>query len=753
MVVNRASMKRKYILIPLLSAAVALTACKDKPSTVTPDSTGGTSDQTEQSAQPAAPKPDPIKATSTPEARAAKLGFAKNLPKDIAYFGALYNGRKAFDQLLETEMGEFILQRLADEEMSIDDLMGNDDFSNQIATYSEEYFTAYGAGSGEAIDTALKLYETLAYYGARTGVFAGDGFVRDGDDFEPDFTKIVIDGPLKGAPKDIIKLLAAFDMPAFYQGSKISDKEMRESVVAQMEEGIGMLANMEGMAESITIKRGETEFTGYKILGERMAAEIDDDAVEQMKEFIDIADIEAFKKALATKTLVVVTGVMDDYVILFVGKTGEDLVFVDQAADSVCANEKMVFIDQYLDKEILTAGYYDSSIMKSSGNIEAIAYRMIGSLAKGLKDGLGDASSLGDTQDLEVLLDSLEKQGGKLASLFSATDAGFIAYLEEGVKVEVYGGTNVPSLDLTQTHTLSPLAAGDGTLLFANWVNDKDYNEKVLEYIDTLGETSYLVAKRISALDIDDRDFEQFKEGLDEFDRSFRKDALEVWKALRVDLTSGLGSEAALVIDVNGALPKVPGVPASLLKEGKMPRIGYVSTVDDRSKIQASWKRINTSAESILKTVSKMAGKEIPMQDMMSSEKDGLTTWWTSIPFTGNDFLPCVSVSDELFLASTSKTFSEGLAAQVKKGGGESRKGAWLHVDFKVLNQYANQWLELVSKNAEDAFPSESAREDFEKNKPMIKGALKAFGSIEEMTLHTRNEGGRTRISFQLKAK
>jgi len=746
-------MKRKYILIPLLSGAVAFTACKDKPKTTASDSAATPTGQTEQTDQPTAPKADPIKATSTPEARAAKLGFAKRLPKNIQSYGALFNGRKAFDQFMKTEIGEFILQRMAEDGMSMDNLMENEEFVNQIATYSEEYFTAYGEGSGEAFDTVLKFYERLVYYSARTGVFAGDGFVRDGDDYEPDIPGEFLKGPLKGAPKDVIALLVAFDMPAFYQGSKISDKEAREAVVAQMEEGIGNLAEMEDAVEEITIKRGDAEFTGYKILGDKIADKIDEDAVEAMKEYVDIADIDAFKKALASKTLVVVTGVMDDYVILFVGKTEADLVFVDDVADSVCANEKMVFIDKYLDKDILTAGYYDDSVTKRMGNMEVIGHRMVGALAKGLKDGLGAASSLGDTQDVEVLLDSLEKQGSKLASMCTTADAGFVAFLEDGIKAEVYGGSNIASLDLTKSHTLSSLESGEGTVLFANWVNDKAYNEKVLDYVDTLGETSYLVAKRISALDIDDNDFDQFKEGIDEFDRSFRSDALELWKALRVDLNAGLGSEAALVIDLNGALPKVPNVPATVLKEGKMPRIGYVNTVDDRSKLQASWKRINTSVEKILKTVSKMAGQEIPMQDMMSSEKNGLTTWWTAIPFTGNDFLPCVSVSDELFMASTSKTFSEGLATQVKKGGGESRKGAWLRVDFKELNQYGDQWLELVSKNAEDIIPSESAREDFETNKPMIQKALKAFGSLEEMTMHTRNEGGRTRISFHLKAK
>ena len=184
-----------------------------------------------------------------------------------------------------------------------------------------------------------------------------------------------------------------------------------------------------------------------------------------------------------------------------------------------------------------------------------------------------------------------------------------------------------------------------------------------------------------------------------------------------------------------------------------MPRIGYVSTVTDRAKLQSSWTRLNDSAENILKTVSEMAGKEIPMQVPMSSEKNDLKTWFIPIPFQNDDFVPSVSVSDELFFVSTSKAFSEGLADRFKQGGGESRKGAWLRVDFKVLHEYAQQWFDLVEKNTDEVIPSESAREDFTANKPMIEKAMQAFSSLEDLTLHTRSENGRSRISLHLKVK
>jgi hypothetical protein len=749
MPVNSNRMKRKYLYIPLVAGAVAFTACKDK--TTTSSSSSDQSNET-QTQQPAAPTPDPIKPSASIEDRAAQLGFAKHLPKDIVVYDAIFNGRKAFDKLLKTSLGEFILERMADEGMSLDDLEGNEQVASQIAMYSEEYFSAYGPGTGETFELGMKFVERLGYYGARFGVYMGDGVVREGEDFEPEGPKPIMEGPLKGAPKEMIKMIADFDMPAFYQGSKVSDEETRDLVIAQMEQVISTLGMLEEAVEEITIKRGDAEFTGYKVSGAKLAEMLDDDTVEEMQEVFDIADIEAFKKTLATKNIVAITGVVNDYVIMFFGKSEEDFKIVDDVNESLCASDDIVFLDNYLDKDLLSVGLRDEKVVKTAGSIEALAYRVISSFAQGISDGLGDAASLGDTQDLEAILESLSEQGGKLAALFTGTDAGYVGYLENGLKVEAFGGSNVPAIDFGSTHTLAPLAAGDGTLMFANWTSNEAYNKKVMEYVDTLGETSYLVAMRVAALDIDDNDFDEFKQGVGMFDEKFRTDALEIWKALRGDMADGLGSETALVVDINGALPKVPNVPEVLLKEGKMPRIAYVSTVDDRAKLQASWKRLNGSVENILKTISEMSGEEIPMQVPMSSEKNDLKTWFVPIPFQNDDFVPSVSVSDNLFFASTSKTFSEGLAARFKQGGGEGHKGAWMHVDFKVLHQYAQQWLELIDKNADDIMPSESMREDYTANKPMIEKAMEAFSSLDRLTFHTRQEGGRTRISMHLKA-
>ncbi|MFK7909452.1 MAG: hypothetical protein AB8F34_02500 [Akkermansiaceae bacterium] len=742
-------MKRKYFLVPLVAGAVIMSACKDKSTTGTssPDSSADTT--TSQSA----PTPDPIKPTATPDKRAAKLGFAKHLPKNIAKYDAVFNGKKAFREFLKTPMGIFAMERLADEGISLEDLTDNDEAAMQIAMYSEEYFTAYGDGTVETFDLVMNLLNRVAYYGGRTGVHFADAYVREGDDYRPNMPEELISGPLKGGPKELVKMFSEFNIPAFYQGSKVSDADMRDMVSGQMEEVTSLFSMAGDASEPITIERGDYKFTGYKLSGSKLSEQISDRDMEEMQEVFEAEDVNAFKEALMKKNIVCVSGTVGDYVVLFVGKSEDDLVLAESVPESLCANDGIVFLDSYLDKNIISVGFSDAKIVDTTANVEAIGFRMLSSLTKGLSDGLGNAGSLGDTQDIEALLGSITEQGEKLAGLFTAADAGYVAYIEDGLKAEGFGGGNMPAIDFSQKHSLAAMEGGDKTLLFANWTSDETYNESVMEYVDSLGETSYLLTKRIAALDIDDGEFRDFKQGVDMFDQAFRADAVELWKALRGDLAAGLGAESALVVDMNGALPKVPNVPDVILKSGKMPRISYVSTVNDRSKLQSSWSRVNASAENILKTISQMAGDEIPMQVPMSSEKDGLKTWFVPIPFQNDDFVPSVSVSDELFFVSTSKTFSEGLAERFKAGEGSDRKGAWLHVDFKEFNGFAKEWLDLVEKNLEEIMPGESAQADFTENKPMIEGALKAFSTLDSLTLHTRQEGGRTRVSLHLKAE
>ena len=757
---------KKYIIPFLFTGLLAFIGCNKK----------STEPSSESQAKVEVPTPDVSDAEVSPAQRAAKLGFAQYLPANVSAYSAVINGSSVIDRMWKTPVGAVIKERLEEEGISFDDLSDPQAQMSGIlqlggAQYGEDYFVAYGESAPKVSKEVIEFSDRMSYYVGRMAVYAGNAAVA-GKLFEENvhpnklltelFTK-----PLKGLPANFIHMFREVDMPSYYQGVKVSGEDSRALVRDQLEAVPNFFSMIEVGVEPLVVERGGAQFEGYKFSGKKMQEELAEGqggmrlVLEPgLKQFgMSQQEIDEFIKLIEAKTIVALVGEVHGYVVLFMGSSEDDFVLVDDVEDSLCASDKIKFTDDYLDNDLFTYGFSDGGMGYDLSAIEKICYKLGGSFAKGLSDQLAESDSLGNTQEIEVILDNIDKQAKGLAAMFKEADAGYVAYLEDGIKVEMQGGSNMPQYDMQSAHTLAPISQGEGQVLFANWATDPQYNEGLMTLIDRFVEVSYLMSKQVlpllasrAAADEGNADFIQYNASLQMFDQMFSKDLLDVWQALRTNMAEGLGAETALVIDVNGSLPKVPMLPKAIIEGGKMPRVAYVSTVDDREKLQASWTRLNTALESLLKKASEMTGAEIPMQVPMSSEKDGLKTWFVPIPFQNDDFVPSVSVSDDLFFATTSKRFAEGLSSLAAKGGGESRQGVWLDVDMKVLHSYAEQWLKLIEENAAE-FMSDVELEDFNANKEMIETTLSALGMMDSLTYHMRQEDGVTRTSMHLKTK
>ena len=170
-----------------------------------------------------------------------------------------------------------------------------------------------------------------------------------------------------------------------------------------------------------------------------------------------------------------------------------------------------------------------------------------------------------------------------------------------------------------------------------------------------------------------------------------------------------------------------------------------MAPVTDRAKLAASWQSINTSLTSVLAKVSEISGQEIPMQKPISSEKDGYATWFFSMPFFNDDFLPSVTVGDQWFAASTSKNQALDLI-QKAAAGGETRSGLWFTMNFKALEKFAQETLRLLNENSEALGLSQSDLKDAE-------NVITVLEDLDKLTVHARREGGVLRSSVHLKTR
>lgn len=738
-----------YFALVGVVAGLGLSGCGEKKEEATNTGGGGDAGAGSGGAE------EVVVPEATPDARAAALGYAQYLPKETQAFFGVFDGKGWVNEMRASKLGVYLEAQAAEVGMNLDEVNEDPQAGMMLSLFAEEFFIAVGKGTPTQADNLTRIGESMNFHQMKMMVsmvdteLGGDGGGMREDQMAMAMIKGIVEDPRGG-----IAVLEGSQMPPLTLGAKVSDAEQREQLVGMMAGGMAeMLAEIgpdgAGFAEAVEAKRGDATFTGVRIMGDKLVALMDDSDKEEMSEVFGAANVEKIIKAASAKNLVFAVGDHAGYVVLFAGSDVEELQVAASPSDSYAASGDVAFVDGHLGKKPLMVTSISDALL--NGLVKNSTW--LGSLAQGVKSGLADTKNLGDTRDMEVLLDLLIKQEKELMGLFDYEATGIAVVRDEGLKMEFYGGHNAPNLDLKSGRNYASLGEREGVFMFSNWIGNEDYSDKAFEYLDTVGEIGYLAASRASKLDISDPDFEQFKEGFGMFDTMIKADLLELWGAVRGDLGDGLGGEGAFIIDMKGALPTVPGIPQVIADEGKAPRIGFVKPVEDREKISSSWKRINGAAENILKTISEMSGENIPMQKPMSSEKDDLQTWFMVIPFQNDDFVPSVSVDDQNFFLSTSKSFVQDMSASLKDSGDAGAAGAYSVIDLNVLRDYIGEWIALVDKNAEELFGGPDGAAGFRGELPKVREAISATSDLDTITMRTRMVNGKLRSTLHFKVK
>lgn len=754
--------KKRLQIFALLGVlgGLGLTACGEKNEDANaPAGGGGDKEVATKVADPVAPEPAPA---GDLDAVAKATGFAQYLPNTTHAYVGIYDGKGFVDGIRKSALVKLIEEQIkenGDPDFDLDALEQNEQAAIAISLLGEEIFVGVGKGSPEQLSNLVALNESTTRHWMRFMMKMLDMRLSGEEpNFEggPGEMMMPLIAGILGDPNAGIPSLEKAQVPPVTIGFKVSDEEMRGQLYEFAADGLGQILEEigpdgEGFAEAINVERAGSKFTGVKIIGKKLVAAMPDEAKEGMSQFMDAATVEKLIKILETKNVVIAVGVHQNYLVGFAGSALDDLQIAASPAESMLARPEASFMKSYADKKLL--GLF--TVSKELQDSVSKKTTLFGSLALGLKEGLAETKGFGDTRDIEVLLGLIAEQERELFNMNSYTPAGVVAFLEDGLKIESYGGSNMPDADLDTPRRYAGLGKGEDVFLFANWVSDRDYSEKALEYIDSIGETIYLGAKHAAKMEVPDGggDFESYKENFAMFDEKMRPLLLELWTGLRGDLVGGLGNEGAIVVDLKGELPTVPGLPQLVVDEGKAPRIALLSPAVDAEKLAASWKKIDHSMNGLLKIVSEKSGKNIPMQKPMTSEKNDLKTWFFPFPFQTDDFVLNVSVDQKNFYASTSKSYVQILSAKLEKAEVDpTAKGVYFNMDLTVLNKYVSEWFTLLEENKDKIFGEESpAAEDFMESLPIAKKVLVALGELKGISGHTRKEDGEVRTSMHFK--
>ncbi|MEM9237278.1 MAG: hypothetical protein AAGB14_10905, partial [Verrucomicrobiota bacterium] len=504
-----------------------------------------------------------------------------------------------------------------------------------------------------------------------------------------------------------------------------------------------MMAEVPGeIGEPVEFEKGGAKFKGFLFKGELLAEEMEGER-DDMNDVVGKENTDKIIAAIKEKSLVVAVGKLDDYLLLYAGSSTEACPIAENVASSLAANDAISFVDAHLGKPVHGLLYGEKGLM------DAMNVGGFKDLAEGIRDGFAEVDGFGD-RELIALLDMIGEREDAMIELIDVNTFGGLITVDGGARFDLFGGLDGKNIDSGTPHKLAGLGEGDHVLMFGNWLTGEEYEQRASELFEVVVEAAYAITGKVMEADLEEADLLEFQQYFQVFDQGFRTDFLELYNGLST-AGEGLGNEGALVVDLNAAVPPFPGVPQELVEGGRFLRASYVAPVTDRAKLGEAWKEVDGSIRSILKSAKEMGAGDINMLVPTSSEKDDLVTWYFDAVAFSDDVKPSVTINDEWFVASTSRTQALDLVGRAGSEATTARKGAWFEFDVDALREYADETLNLVDENAEVILGGDAA--DFQEQLPRIRKGLKALQQIGGITIHDRNEGGVRRISLHFETR
>lgn len=784
MPLNDVVMKQLFSWAVVSALVLGLSSCESKKEQAQQPAPSATepAQAPEPPVEPAAP-PAPKIPVLSPEERAAKLGFAQYLPANTQSLISLHNGNKAAERVKASQLWQLIDAELLnqvgadepaedasmdeEEDLESDDGEQDPEVADEAAeenaeapmtagpaispeTYFGREFTfALGPNGSEQFGNLLTLNRRANFLRMRSLTRALAAAASQND---PTALKIAMRASLNDewfkellADRESgIGLYERMAMPPITLAFRATPETV-DAAAQQISGGLGMLAMAGEMVQPTEADRNGIHFTGFNVSGKVISEQIATNRAG-LEEQLDPETIDRLIAATATKNLVILTGKVLDYVVIFLGSKVEDFQLAASPANSLVAGEPLAFTDAYASKELALVLYGDRNLVTTASAAGGLA-----DIAEGIREGLNGSTGLGETRDLEALLRMVGERESALLKLTTNEAHGMTAFFEDGLKLEAYGGRDPGAQDWAAPCRLAGLGASPDVALFANMTVLPEFDEKARAYAEAMIETGYALSLKATELPLasSDDDFMRFRNVVKGFDKDFRADVVEMWNSFYGDFNQGLGTERAWVLDLKGAMPPIPGVAQPLVDEAKIPRITLLAPVANRAKLAQSWESMNQGASRMAAKLGPLLGKEIPMQKPLSSEKNGYTTWFFGMPALTDDFMPSVTVGDHWFAASTSKHQALDLLAQAEKGSA-GPAALTMCVNFKPMQAFSRQTLELCRKHRSLLFGENPPSE---KTFTTIERSIQAFDEIDQLTIQCRREAGVMRTSMHWKTR
>ncbi|MEO5917577.1 MAG: hypothetical protein ABIS50_25330 [Luteolibacter sp.] len=678
----------------------------------------------------------PVVAAVSPVA--THLGFATRVPRDADLFVSGYHG----DEVLRDLMAG--IPRAGIPELD----NGKEEVIRKVMPYvGDEAFLFLGPGVGTQLQMVGKTYRDLssAWIGVALGTVLD---ATAGKKSAPDFSKLAdgLSDDLLGKWMDALEKDSHLQVPSVVVGWR-PGKDKQAECVGRVSKGLeDLFASTAGAAPVSFEASGATlagfEFSGREIFGEAIA-----EARKKMAEQSGSGDlleklsperIERLLAAMEKVRFTIASGVVDGHVLIYFGDGKDGFRLAKTPEESIAASDDLKWTHEFADKRITGVAYLSESMVRAALPwLDSSDYWS--SLARAIRPPVHEERLLREI--LTGLADVDRDLAKRDASAWSA-----VVCEDSGWRFESRGGWPDPSLDYDTPLRMTDAALAANPAIRIQWVQNRERNDlawKRLEHfgvlIDALIGESKSSGNPMLAM---------IPEGV--LPR-LMTEIQGINQAYRDEFRAGIGDEVALVADFQGEVPAFPGISQETVKNGRVPRFVVARPVKDRAKLDASGKSFARNWRSLTAWASELSGENLPLILPQSLESDGLVTWYPPLPFIGGDFIPGVTMNDELWMLGTSKSMAGNFSKYLKTSGTSDDTGMIVEIDFAPIRAWCRDIYQRNKKEAEALGGEASEEMQRLANEENLKHLSSATDRLQGLGYRKWMAGGKPRTSVHLR--
>lgn len=616
--------------------------------------------------------------------KAAELGLASRVPSDVDFCVSSVGLKQHTEALKATRYWKEVLAFLEDKGPAASTLGSK--------AQVDEMFVAFGKGSEKSMMTLRQLndlYNEAAYRGMMSGgVLASLGTAFD------------VKKMLAAALSDeqtldaLILMLERFEMPSIMMGVAspepaqvlrlISDElhlsewmgDVPQSRIVTTQ-GEQITVNEISMSEVLPLKLRQEWIAALVKATPNLAPEVKDRVARGLE-------------VLAQKKWVLALGNGVNRGFVAVAKSKEDIHLANSVEDSMLARPEMRSLDSDAAKNLgliacWEGGFWD--VMQSDQPFMPIV--------RGLLAGLQSEKMF------TAMVRALEPKVAELAVTERAfyhrdhTNGAAVAWLEDGLQMEFAGGLSraelVPLAVESQFTALlnepevvfgmSGLGSttGNGRVYFEAWMRAAYTAVQELTKAGVGGEKSAGIFKVV--------------------DQSMLPSVIGTYEATKTIYQKALGDDGALILDIGGKMPLLPGLPPGG-EVVPLPRFVSVHEIKNRVLVGVSWQNIESGLQQALMVIPAPAAEPFKLPPVKSERSRELMSYFYELPFGSKDLVPCASLTEKVFMLGTSRAQHESMLTYWQEHASAVKNTGWhAKVNFVKAREFLKAFAAARAQN------------------------------------------------------